>query len=280
MLVLVGRAAPAAGTELSFDSRALVEVHTLDAIPKEVIALLGWDKREGPDGISASYREFNETDAAGSKFPRRYFESAGVCSAGVVVLYEEAGRPPSYHAIAFEMTRTGWSKVREWAFDENLDLRSFLYTVDSAHYPQAQYYLRSKRRQRVAARIRETQPGRRDAPLRKTNLSDNEAREIQYVMAQVYPGVILNISGVVEGCPCEEGAFCSDQVWIVPRYDPNISGVSLSRINGHWAVGPIQQWWIDRAKLEADTHLTPNHHDALDSLWEQFPACVKTPSTK
>ena len=122
---------------------------------------------------------------------------------------------------------------------------------------------------------------RRDAPLRKLNLSDNEAREIQYVMGQVYPGVILNISGVVEGCPCEEGAFCSDQVWVVPRYDPTISGVLLSKINGHWAVGSVQQWWMDKSKLEANTQLTSNQRsEALTSFWEQFPACVKTTAAR
>ena len=29
------------------------------------------------------------------------------------------------------------------------------------------------------------------------------------------PGAIVNIGGVVSGCTCEEGASCSDQVWIV-----------------------------------------------------------------
>ena len=134
MLVLVARTAPTAATQLPFDSRPLIEVHTLAAVPKEVIALLGWEKREGPDGIS----------------------------------------------------------------------------------------------------------------------------------------------GVVEGCPCEEGAFCSDQVWVVPKYDPTISGVLLSKINGHWAVGSVQQWWMDRAKLEANTQLTSNQRsEALNSFWEQFPACAR-----
>jgi hypothetical protein len=181
------------------------------------------------------------------------------------------------------MTRSGWSRVREWPLDEDeRDLRSFLYTVDSARYPRAaQAYLRGKRKQRVEDRIWQTRPARRDGPLRKINLSDNEAREIQSVMSQIYPGVILNISGVVTGCPCEEGIFCSDQVWVVPQDDVKTPGVLLSRISGHWSVGLIQQWWMGRAQLQAelqaDSHLTPfERFEALDSLWEKFPACTRT----
>jgi hypothetical protein len=40
MLLLLSALAFPAETQLPFDSRPLVEVHTLDAIPKEVIALL------------------------------------------------------------------------------------------------------------------------------------------------------------------------------------------------------------------------------------------------
>jgi hypothetical protein len=278
MLLLVSASALGVDTELPFDSRALVEVHALEAIPKEVIALLGW-QQGGPDGIAQRFAKFNATDAAGSDLPRLRFESAGVCTAAVVVIYEQGGRPPTHHAVAFVMTRSGWSRLREWALDENdSSLRSFLYTVDSARYGRAaQFYLRNQRRYRVEERISRTFPTRRDGPLRKVNLSDDEAREIQSVMAPIYPGVILNISGVVKGCPCEEGPSCSDQVWVVPQNDVKTPGVLLSHTSGHWAVGPVQQWWMDRAALEADGSLTPGQRfEALDSLWEKFPACQTT----
>jgi hypothetical protein len=77
MLLLVNASALSAETQLPFDSRPLIEVHTLDAIPKEVIALLGWH-RGGPDGICERFDKFNTTDAAGSNLPRRRFETAGV----------------------------------------------------------------------------------------------------------------------------------------------------------------------------------------------------------
>ena len=280
MLLLVSASALAVDTQLPFDSRALVEVHTLEAIPKEVITLLGW-QQGGPDGIALRFDKFNATDAAGSDLPRRLFETAGVCTAAVVVIYRQGGRPPTYHAVAFVMVRSGWSRMREWTLDEHLDLRSFLYTVDSARYPRAaQMYLRDKRRYRVEVRISQTRPTRRDGPLRKVNLSDDEAREIQSVMSPIYPGVILNISGVVQGCPCEEGTSCSDQVWVVPQNDVKTPGVLLSRISGHWTVGPIQQWWMDRAQLEADRHLNPDQRfEALDSLWEKFPTCAQATGT-
>ena len=278
---LVSAQVHAADTELPFDSRALVEVHTLEAVPKEIIARLGW-QRGGPDEMAQRFGKFNATDASGSNLPRRRFQTAGVSSTALVVIYEQGGRPPTYHAVAFMMTPSGWSRLREWTLDEDErpDLRYFLYTVDSARYqPYAQMYLRDKRRYRVEVRINQTRPTRRDGPLREINLSDNEVREIESVMSPIYPGLILNISGVVKGCPCEEGSACSDQVWVVPENDVKAPGVSLSRISGHWIVGPIQQWWMDRAQLEADGHWTPaQRYRALDSLWEKFPVCAHAKS--
>jgi hypothetical protein len=153
MLLLVNASTLSAETQLPFDSRSLVEVHTLDVIPKEVIALLGWH-RGGPDGVAERFDKFNETDTAGSNLPRRLLETAGVSSAAAVVIYEQAGRPPTYHAVAFMMTHSGWSHVGDWTLDERpLGLRYFLYTVDSARYPRAQMYFSEMRRNRVERRI-------------------------------------------------------------------------------------------------------------------------------
>jgi hypothetical protein len=274
-LLLMGRSALAAETRLPFDSRSLVEVGRLDVIPKEVIALLGWHRGE-PGGIADRFDRYKAGSGAPGNRSSRYLETAGVSSAAVVVIYQEAGPPTSHHAVAFMMTSSGWSHVRDWILDERpIGLRYFLYSVDSARYPQAQTFLSDQRRYRVETRIRETRPNRRDGPLRKANLSDDEAREIQAVMAHVYPGAILNISGVVTGCPCEEGRSCSEQVWVVPHNARNTDGALLSRMSGRWAVGPIQKWWLDKARIEADHHLTLSQRDeALDSLWEQFPACA------
>lgn len=71
---------------------------------------MGWH-RGGPDGIAERYDRFNASGAAGSDLPRRYFEEAGVSSAAVVVIYKQAGRPSTYHALAYMMTRSGWRKA-------------------------------------------------------------------------------------------------------------------------------------------------------------------------
>ena len=82
-------------------------------------------------------------------------------------------------------------------------------------------------------------------------MSDEEVREIQAVVFQVLPGSILNISGVVSECPCEDGPACSDQVWIVAHRPNQTKGLQLSRIDAHWAIGPVQQWWFDFENLAA-----------------------------
>jgi hypothetical protein len=61
-----------------------------------------------------------------------------------------------------------------------------------------------------------TRPIRREDSLRELNISEDEVREIQSAALQVSPGSIVNISGVVTGCPCEDGLGCSDQVWHCP----------------------------------------------------------------
>lgn len=62
--------------------------------------------------------------------------------------------------------------------------------------------------------IRATDPSRPSAPLRQDNITDEEVREVQLAALEVYPDVIVNISGVTTGCGCEEGPACTAQVWI------------------------------------------------------------------
>ena len=255
LFILASTSAFDADTQLPFDSRRLVEVHSLDAIPKDVISLLGWH-RGGPDGIADRFDKFNVSGAAGSS--------------------------SKFHGIGYTMTGSGWRKAGEWDVDdESTDLQMFLYEVDSARYGQrARLYLENRREYRVLARIERTRPFHRTAPLRKSNLSDEEAREIQSVMSQVYPGALLNISEVVAGCYCEEGRSCSDQVWVVPRDDVQTPGVLLSRIDDRWVIGPIQRWWLNRAKLETDSALTRSQREeALYTQWKTFPECSKPPVT-
>ena len=79
-------------------------------------------------------------------------------------------------------------------------------------------------------------------PLRYENISDNEVREVVQVVAGVDPGAIVNIGGVVEGCACEEGPFCEDQVGVLSYHPDSSKVLTLSRIAGHWQIGRTQGW--------------------------------------
>jgi hypothetical protein len=268
-LLFLVAGAKAADTALPFDSSRLIEVRTLAAFPKEVTAALGWPQ-PGPGGIVDVYDKFNARNDVGNELPLRRFYEGGLSSDGAVIIYEQGGRPPTYHAVVFTPTRLGWSKLRDWTLDERTFLREWLETVDSVHHPG------TKHNYRLSARMALTRPMRRDGPLREVNLSDNEVREIQSVVSELYPGAILNISGVVTGCPCEEGASCSDQVWTVAHSEGRIDGLQLSRIGDRWMVGSIQQWWLSYAQLQASRNLSPvKRTEALQSLWDSFPACLQ-----
>lgn len=140
----------------------------------------------------------------------------------------------------------------------------------------SEYMAARERRDAIWKRATALYPGRRDSPLRYLNISDEEVREVQSVAAEVVPRAIVNISGVVTGCPCEDGSECTDQVWIV-AYRPEISaGLLLSRISHRWVIGPVQQWWLDYRKLEARerTFLTYEaFRRAKEEAIDRFPAC-------
>jgi hypothetical protein len=119
-------------------------------------------------------------------------------------------------------------------------------------------------------------PKRRDEPLRYLNISDYEVREIQLVAEKYLPKVLLNISPVVTGCPCEEGPQCTDQVYIVAESGQSSKGLQLSRVKNAWVVGTVQQWYL---KYEELVTREPKM-DFLDrmraesELFREFPACV------
>ena len=133
--------------------------------------------------------------------------------------------------------------------------------------------------------IYKSRPRRLDVPLRTENISDEEVREIQAATVKIYPGAIANISGVTEGCPCEEGPLCTSQVWVVAYRDSQYDGLMLSRVGGVWTVGLIQRWWLKYQELrgrfrEALSSQAPNRRDIyrklLDEqyqLQETFPVC-------
>lgn len=143
---------------------------------------------------------------------------------------------------------------------------------------RAERMARMERRDKIEGRIRETEPKRRDGPARAENISDNEVREIQQVVYNVLPHAIVNISTVVSGCPCEDGPQCKDQVWLLASKDDKSYELQLSRINGHWMIGPIQKWWLKYKELKfpgwgSDSY--EKYMQARNELIDSFPECVK-----
>ncbi|HYJ41020.1 MAG TPA: hypothetical protein VEW08_09530 [Steroidobacteraceae bacterium] len=132
------------------------------------------------------------------------------------------------------------------------------------------------KRMRIVDRAYELRPKRRDEPLRYLNISDYEVREIQLVAEKYLPQVLLNISPVVTGCPCEEGPQCTDQVYIVAETPQSSKGLQLSRIRNAWVVGSVQQWWLKRDALAANSGKMSyaKYESAVNELVRDFPMCV------
>lgn len=136
-------------------------------------------------------------------------------------------------------------------------------------------------------RVSSYRPVRRDGPLREENISDEEVREIQAIMAEEFPGSIVNIGGVTTDCPCEDGPACDSLVWVVAHRNTQSDGLMLSRIGGEWQIGPLQDWWLRRhqlslrmnASLAADSEESKEYHELqarLNDLYDNYPACVKS----
>ena len=131
---------------------------------------------------------------------------------------------------------------------------------------------------KIEQRIQKAHPYRREGPVRSDNITDNEVQEIEFFLAKVRPGDIVNIGTVVSGCPCEDGSSCSDQVWVVAHSPGPSVGLLLSRINDHWVIGPVQQWWLDREDLGArpDSFSSRSTYFASeDALTKRFPVCAE-----
>jgi hypothetical protein len=141
----------------------------------------------------------------------------------------------------------------------------------------ASYRARMEKLWAIEKRIYETRPQRRDAPLREENIRDEEVKEIRAAARGVVPEAIVNISGVVTGCPCEEGPACSDQVWILASNADKTLGLQLSKIGNAWTIGLVQRWWFEHAALQARQRSFRSHseyYDAEDALTEKFPMCA------
>ena len=133
-----------------------------------------------------------------------------------------------------------------------------------------------KARRDLQDRAFQIRPVRRDEPLRYLNISDYEVREIQLVAEKYLPKVLLNISPVVTGCPCEEGPQCTDQVYIVAESGQSSKGLQLSRVKNAWMVGSVQQWYLRYDELRSRRAKMDylNFMRAESELFREFPMCV------
>jgi hypothetical protein len=103
----------------------------------------------------------------------------------------------------------------------------------------------------LAKIAQERYPKRRDTPLRYANISDNEVREIERLAENLRMPQLVNISPVVTGCACEEGAECTEQVYVITRFEDRHVGLQLSRVKNRWGIGRVQRWWLEYAALLA-----------------------------
>ena len=112
--------------------------------------------------------------------------------------------------------------------------------------------------------------------MRYLNLSDNEMREIQDVAQKYLAKTMLNVSPVIEGCPCEEGPMCTDQVYVVTYVSDHAKGLQLSRVKGVWQIGVVQQWWTkyDALRRARGNGLLGVIGVKRSELFREFPSCV------
>ena len=130
-------------------------------------------------------------------------------------------------------------------------------------------------------RANQLYPRRRDTPLRVLNMTDDEVREVEGLARKHKMPVLMNISPVVTGCPCEEGSACTEQVHIVSKRGEGTTSLQLSRSKNLWTVGVVQKWWLEYSELLAREH-TMSYREFLDARMIkllEFPMCEKTQQT-
>jgi hypothetical protein len=265
------------------DIHGFEEVRNLSKLPHELANALGWQATD-KDKIADLERE------PGTSSPRsfdRWFLLGGVSKNHALVAIEERASYHSYdrvHANAFSLVGSDWVASGEWI------LNSRPHTIDDLEQllrsPESQAltarWRKWQREQDLTRRFIESEPTlsyRRSAPLRKVNINDEEVGEIEDVVHELAPGAIVIISGVAEGCPCEDGPGCSAQVWTAIERSERIHSLELSDINDHWVIGPVQRWFLESAQVERSKYPTYAAYTAArEVLDNRYPTCTTGPS--
>jgi len=120
-------------------------------------------------------------------------------------------------------------------------------------------------------------------PLRRDDINDEEVREVQRAALEVYPDFIVYISGVTDGCDCEDGGSCTAQIWLAMNREKQTRSLVLSKIDGHWKIGAMQSWLL---QYNAHRESFPGYGRGANQLaWQQenqrlldnFPTCPTVP---
>lgn len=121
---------------------------------------------------------------------------------------------------------------------------------------------------------------------REQNLTDEEVREIEGLVAERYPGAMIMIGGSTEGCKCEEGPECTSQVVVAGRLDGESYEISLSKVGQDWE---ISKEWRTRDRIEklidqyletGDSNFTLQARDLYEQLTEQINECFQFNNAK
>jgi hypothetical protein len=119
---------------------------------------------------------------------------------------------------------------------------------------------------------------------RRENISDDEVREIQDVAATVYPDFIVVISGVVDGCDCEEGSQCTAEVGLALYRENQNHSLLLAKVGEHWRLSVVQAWWLryhahqaSRPGFKQSYQEHKAWEDEDQKILDTYPACPLKP---
>jgi hypothetical protein len=266
------------------DIHGFEEIRHLSKLPPALAKALGWQGND-KDRIGDLEREPGRSSPT---LVKRWFLLAGLSKTDALIAVENHSAYPSFdrfHAYSFAVIGSDWVASGEGVLSSQPHTLAELGQMVGSPESQAmttrlrdwQHESDFVLRQYKSA---PTLSYRANAPLRKVNINDEEVREIQGVVHEVVPGAIVLISGVAEGCPCEDGPNCSAQVWTAIDRSEKIRSLQLSDINEQWVIGPVQQWYLDSAKLERSKFPTRDEYlAARATLDNRYPTCSTGPST-
>jgi hypothetical protein len=259
------------------DVRESHEIRSLSKLPPALAKALGWQGEE-TDTI-VDLERISKTQA--TRLVNRWFLLGALAETHALIAVEARHPFPEYdrfHVTSFLLINGKWTPGGEWIVQSQphaiADIAQLIRSPESRALTAK--WQKWQRDQDLNGRMAESDPAARyrRIALREVNISDIEVRQIQAVVQDLMPGAIVAISGVAKGCPCEDGPGCSAQVWTAIYYEGKTTSLELSDINEHWVVGPVQQWYIERAKLARPSFPSYAAYSAAQqAMNDRYPVC-------